>query len=125
MVRIGAVALIVLSFFMLFGCGKTTETNQTGLNLSFDHCLTFEAWVWIEEAGLQDYMGSYSSDVPSFIEKKAGSYTIYAKSNVVAGDTCFCWTKKITISDGKTTDLRLDCVGAGCSCKPTANAASQ
>jgi hypothetical protein len=120
MVRIGVVALIVLSFFMLFGCGKTTETNQTGLNVSFGHCLTFEAWVWIE----QDYIGSYSSDVPSFIEYKAGSYTIYAKSNVVAGDTCFCWTKRITISDGKTTDLRLDCVGAGC-CKSTANAASQ
>jgi hypothetical protein len=119
MVRIGAVALIVLSTFLLFGCNETTGNDQTGLDLSFGNCLTFEAWVWLNE----DYIGSYSSDVTSFIECGSGSYTVYAKSNIVAGDSCYCWTKTVTVADGKTTPVHLDCVGAGC-CKPTASTTS-
>jgi hypothetical protein len=113
MVRIGAVALMAVSLFMLLGCGeKSTETTRTGVDLSFRNCLSFEAWVWIDQV----YVGSFTSDLPSFIEYKSGSHTIYAKSNLIAGDTCYCWTKTFSVSDGKATSLILDCIGAGC-CK--------
>jgi hypothetical protein len=120
MIRIGAAALIILLLVALFGCDKTTDTEPTGLNIHFANCLTFETWVWIDE----DYIGSYSSDVPSFIEYKSGSFTVYAKSNLIAGDTCFCWTKNVSINDGSTTDLLLDCAGAGC-CKSAESAVSR
>ncbi len=113
MVRIGAVSLMVLSLFVLFGC-KTTDTQETGLELSFDSCLSFEAWVWIDSK----YVGSYSSDLPAFLDVKVGPHSLYAKSNLIAGDTCVCWTRNFRISEGKTTPLVLNCVGAGC-CKKT------
>jgi hypothetical protein len=121
MVRIGAVALILFSFFVLFGCGdETTGTKETGLNLSFDTCLTFEAWVYI--GGL--YEGAYSSDVPSFIAHDAGSFPLFVRSNVVAGDTSYCWEETITINEGETSYLRLCCRGRGCR-RATACATSQ
>jgi len=111
MVRIGAFVLTVLILCLLLGCSeKTTESVQTGLELSFMNCFSFNAWVWIDG----DYKGAFTSERPSVIEVAEGSHTLYAKSNIVVADSFFCWTQDFSVSGGEVTDLQLDCAGHGC-----------
>jgi len=111
MIRIGAATAMILVLLMVFGCeDKAAETQATGVNLDFENCLTFSAWVWIDG----DYYDSFTSEQPSFLELSAGSHTLYARSNVIAGDSFFCWNKEFSVADQQATDLILDCDGAGC-----------
>jgi hypothetical protein len=111
MVRIGAFVLIILVLGMWLGCGgKPASVQQTGLNLTFPHCGTFEASLWIDN----DYVGSFTSEQPSLIDVKPGGHTLYAKSNMVQGDSFFCWTTSFNITSQKITFVRLDCTGHGC-----------
>lgn len=111
MIRVGAAAALVLVLFLSFGCkDEATETQATGVNLNFENCLTFVAWVWIDG----DYFASYTSEQTSFLPIGAGAHTLYARSNVIAGDSFVCWTKEFSVVDQQATELVLDCAGAGC-----------
>jgi hypothetical protein len=113
MKRIGLVFLMtVLALFALFGCKeKGTEAKVTGIELRFRGCLTFEAWVWIDD----EYQGSYTSEQPSTIELPSGAHTLYARSNMfVSGDTMFCWTTDFSVVQDKVVQVYLDCPGNKC-----------
>lgn len=111
MARVGAFAAITLLIALMIGCAeKTSSTEQTGLELVFDNCITFAAWVWIDG----EYVGTFTSEQPSVIELAAGGHSIFARSNMVVGDSSYCWTRSFSVSDGQTTEVVLDCVGARC-----------
>ncbi len=111
MARIGAFAALTILIALLIGCSeKTSSTEQTGLELNFAHCLTFSAWVWIDG----EYVGAFTSEQPSIIEMGSGGHTLFARSNMVVADTSYCWTTSFNVSDGQTTEVILDCVGARC-----------
>ncbi|MDD4856923.1 MAG: hypothetical protein PHD74_02325 [Candidatus Krumholzibacteria bacterium] len=112
MFRISACALIILTLFLLLGCGgKPASVEEYGLELAFSNCYTFMAEVWIDDT----YVGEYTSERSSLIEGVAdGSHTLYAKSNIVVADSFFCWTTDFSMSKDKTTYLTLECPGHGC-----------
>ena len=111
MARIGGMALIVLALFLLVGCSdKTTGTDQTGVAITFPHCLTFNALIWVDD----NYVGSYSSEHEAVIELSSGAHSLEAKANIVVADTTYCWTTNFSVDSGKLTDLQLDCYGHGC-----------
>jgi hypothetical protein len=113
MKRIGLVfLLIILALFALFGCkDKGTEAKVTGIELRFRNCLTFEAWVWIDG----EYQGSYTSEQPSTIELASGAHSLFARSNMfVSGDTTFCWTTDVDVTQDKVARVLLDCPGHKC-----------
>jgi hypothetical protein len=113
MVRIGAFVFMALALVLLLGCGeKATTTQDMGLEVTFPHCLPFNAEVWIDD----NYIGSFTSQRASLIDVAAGSHSIYAQSNlhVQDPDSFFCWTENFSIADGKITYLVLDCYGHGC-----------
>lgn len=111
MVRVGAFAMIIMVLMLWLGCGgKPATVQETGLNLTFDDCGTFEAWLWVDN----DYVGSFTSEQPSIIDVSPGGHTLYAKSNMVQGDSFFCWTTDFSITNQKITFVKLDCAGHGC-----------
>ena len=113
MYRIGALIALVLVGSLLLGCEEdATETSSTGLALVFQNCITFNANVFIDDG----FVGQYTSERPSFIEVPTGSHRLFVESNLVVhlGDTNFCWTKNVTVSDGQTTVVNLNCRGAAC-----------
>lgn len=111
MARVGAFAALTLLIALLIGCSeKTSSTEQTGAELVFENCITFSAWVWIDD----EYVGAFTSEQPSVIALGAGAHSLFARSNMVVGDTSYCWTRTFSVSDGQTTEVTLDCVGARC-----------
>jgi hypothetical protein len=114
MKRIGvAAALLILMTAILASCEETgTETQATGVWVRFQNCVTFPASIYVND----EYWGVASSEEPVLVEVGAGSYTIYAHSTaiLVDEDKYFCWTNDVSVSDGQTTDLWLDCNGHLC-----------
>jgi len=113
MFRVGALISIALVLSLVFGCSeKTTDTQPTGVQISFGNCISFLVYVSIDG----NYVGSFSSERPWFIEVPAGSHTLEANANltVVLGDTSFCWGENFSVSEGNTTQLALPCDTAGC-----------
>jgi hypothetical protein len=111
MARIGAFGFVMLALLLVLGCGgKPASVQETGLDLSFPHCYSFEAWVWIDD----NYIGSFTSEQPSRIDLAPGSHTLYAKSNIVVADSFFCWTTSFNITQDEITFVSLDCYGHGC-----------
>jgi hypothetical protein len=111
MARIGGMALITAALFLFFGCSeKTTGNEETGVAITFPHCQTFNAHVWIDN----NDVGSYSSEHEAIIELAAGAHSLYSKANVVVADTTYCWTTSFSVTKGQVTSLELDCYGHGC-----------
>jgi hypothetical protein len=111
MVRIGAFALMVMAFFLFLGCSeKSTASEEIGVQVSFPHCLSFEALIWVDDT----YVGAFSSERPAVLEIAAGSHTLYAKSNLVVADSFYCWTQDFSVASGKLSYVELDCYGHGC-----------
>lgn len=113
MFRVGAFISIALVLSLFFGCNeKTSEAQQTGLEVGFPNCLTFNAQVFVDD----NFVGSFSSERAWFIPIAAGSHTIKAQSNlvVVSGETKYCWMESFSVADGQTTYLNLNCDTAEC-----------
>jgi hypothetical protein len=113
MFRIGALLSIVLILALLVGCSdKTSEAKPTGVEIAFANCVTFNANVFIDD----NYIGSFSSERPWFIDVAAGGHSMYVESNlvVVAPNTKFCWTQSFNVTDGATTNILLDCDSGAC-----------
>jgi len=114
MKRIGAMAVIAALALMIFhGCKEDTKgVTETGLQLSFVNCLTFEAWVWVDS----EYQGIASSEEPHFFELGEGSHALYVRSNAKSAENLkyVCWKKNFSISDGSITYMTLNCDGAEC-----------
>ncbi len=110
--QLGAVLLILaLMPVLLTGCSDDSqEVAPTGIQLNFSECLTFGVWVFVEG----EYQGMSSSEEVSFFALAPGTYELYLRGNAMLGDTYFCWTDQITVSDGATTTLRYSCDGAEC-----------
>jgi len=113
MFRIGALIALVLVGSLVLGCEEdATETTSTGLALSFQNCISFNANVFVDNG----FVGQYTSERAAFIEVPSGSHTLFVESNLVVhlGDTNFCWTRNFTVSEGQATVVTLDCHGAAC-----------
>jgi len=114
--RVGVASVVmVLALFVLFGCGKETgsEAKVTGIELRFDSCLTFSAWVWIDD----NYEGTFTDEQPTVLEIPAGEHVLYARSNMFVNqtsDTVFCWTENFNVSQDEVTLVRLNCHGHRC-----------
>lgn len=110
--QLGAVLLILaLMPVLLAGCSEDSQdVAPTGIRLEFTECLTFGVWVFVEG----EYQGMSSSEEQSFFELAPGTYELYLRGNALLGDTYFCWTDQITVSDGVTTSLFYSCDGAEC-----------
>lgn len=119
MKRVGVFGLlIVLPLVISYGCGEEPAgADETGVLVEFADCLPFEAYIWINE---EPQPGPFSSEEPFFIALSAGSYTIYAESNLKVMETppdpnyYFCWDSNFSVSDGEMTLLRLNCSGVRC-----------
>lgn len=109
------VALMVLPVILAAvstGCEEdSADLNPTGLELRFADCLVFGVHIFVNDT----YQGTCSSEEPRFYSIGPGDYTLYARSNANLGETYFCWTMDISISDGNTTVVTLSCDGAECS----------
>ncbi len=117
MFRVGAFVLIALVLSLSLGCNeKTSEAQETGLELGFMNCITFNAWVFIDGQSAENLKGSYSSERAWFIDVAAGNHTLYVESNLVvsAGNTKFCWTENFSVADGQVTYLTMDCDSTVC-----------
>jgi hypothetical protein len=113
MFRVGAFVLIVLILSAFFGCSdETTEAEQTGLEIGFYSCLTFNTLVFIDG----NYVGSFSSERTWFIDVPVGNHLLEAHANLVVHleDTSFCWTENFSVSENNVTHVDLDCGAAGC-----------
>jgi hypothetical protein len=110
--QLGAVVLVLaLLPVLLAGCSDDSqEVTPTGIRLTFTECLTFGVWVFVEG----EYQGMLSSEEPGFFALAPGTYELYMASNANIGDTYFCWTDQITVSEGSTTSLTYSCDGAEC-----------
>lgn len=110
-----AAALLLLSFMIASlssGCGEdSTEVAQTGIEMRFTQCLVFGVHIFVNDT----YQGTCSSEEPKFYPLGPGTYTLYARSNANLGETYFCWSTEISVSDGNTTVVTLSCDGAECS----------
>jgi hypothetical protein len=112
MIRVGGMALIVLALFLLFGCSdKTTGDEETGVAITFPHCVTFNAHVRIDG----NNVGSFSSEHEAVIDLAAGAHTLEADAyGFVVAETTYCWTMNFNVTSGKLTEIALDCYGHGC-----------
>lgn len=110
--QLGAVLLILaLMPVLLAGCSEDSQdVAPTGIRLEFTECLTFGVWVFVDS----EYQGMSSSEEQAFFELAPGTYELYLRGNALLGDTYFCWTDQITVSDGETTSLFYSCDGAEC-----------
>jgi hypothetical protein len=110
--QLGAVLFILaLTSLLLAGCSDDTqETEPTGIRVEFTECLTFGVWVFVEG----EYQGMISSEEPGFVALAPGTYELYMRSNAKLGDTYFCWTDQISVTENNTTSLRYSCDGAEC-----------
>lgn len=113
--RVGvASVLMLLALFVLFGCKQTgTAAKVTGIELHFDSCLTFSAWVWIDD----NYEGTFTDEQPTVIEIPAGAHVLYARSNIYvdqSSDTIFCWTQNVNVEKDEVQPVRLNCHGHRC-----------
>ena len=105
--------MILIAMIFVYGCGeKSTSVQETGLDLRFANCFIFAVWVEIDG----NYQGTFSSERSGFIPLKAGSHTLYARSNMELADTgeYYCWTTDFTVSKNKITTVLLDCEGHTC-----------
>ena len=110
--QLGAVLLILaLMPVLLTGCSDDSqEVTPTGIRLDFTECLTFGVWVFVEG----EYQGMLSSEESGFFPLAAGTYELYMASNAKIGNTYFCWTDQVTVTEGSTTDRTYSCDGAEC-----------
>ena len=114
--RVGIASVVMLlALFALFGCNKETgsEAKVTGIELHFDSCLTFSAWVWIDD----NYQGTFTDEQPTVIEMSAGQHVLYARSNIFvdqSSDTIFCWTQDFNVASNELLPVRLNCHGHRC-----------
>jgi hypothetical protein len=103
-------SLVLVSFST--GCkDDSANATPTGFEMQFADCLVFGVHIFINDT----YQGTCSSEEPKFYPLGAGTYTLFARSNANLGETYFCWTQDITVSDGNTTVVTLSCDGAECS----------
>jgi hypothetical protein len=109
-----AAALILVSVLLIAvwtGCEEdSTEAIPTGIEMQFTDCLVFGVHIFIDDT----YQGTCSSEEPKFYPLGAGTYALYARSNANLGDTYFCWSTDVTVSDGNTTVVTLSCDDAEC-----------
>jgi hypothetical protein len=110
--QLGAVLFILaLMSVLLAGCSDDSqEVTPTGIRLTYTECLSFGVWVFVEG----EYQGMASSEEPTFFALAPGTYELYMASNARIGDTYFCWTDQVTITDGNTTSLTYSCDGHEC-----------
>ncbi len=114
--RIGVLTLILMmGLIFIYSCGeKAEEAKQTGVQIRFRDCLIFAVYLWIDD----NYVGTFSSEEPFFLDMNPGNHTLRAKSNyVITGeevDEYFCWDTTFTVYDGKTTFFVLECEGHTC-----------
>ncbi len=120
MARIGGTMFLALCFVVLcasLGCDKkTTETQETGIAITFAQCLEFPAKIRIDG----NYIGTYPSGHEAVIETAAGSHQLEVDGLgfcVQGTDTTFCWTTNVSVADGQLTPVLLDCTGHGCPCQ--------
>ncbi len=107
-----AILILALMPVLLTGCSDDTqEVTPTGIKLNFEQCLSFGVWVFVEG----EYQGMASSEEPTFFDLAPGSYTLYMRSNALIGDTYFCWTDEVSVSENATTELTYSCDGHECS----------
>ncbi|MDD3643524.1 MAG: hypothetical protein PHQ19_08700 [Candidatus Krumholzibacteria bacterium] len=109
-----AAALVLLAVLLAAvstGCGEdSTEVTRTGFEMRFTDCLTFGVHIFVNDT----YQGTCSSEEPKFYPVGAGTYTLFARSNANLGQTYFCWSTDLTVSDGNVTVVTLSCEGAEC-----------
>ena len=112
MKQLGAVLFILaLMPVLLAGCSDDSqEVTPTGMELTFTECFSFGVWVFVEG----EYQGMASSEEFAFFPLAPGTYDIYMASNARIGDTYFCWTDQVTVTDGNTIRLTYSCDGAEC-----------
>jgi hypothetical protein len=112
MKRVSGVLIIAVILLLAVspGCKKETTTDETGLNITTANCLTFGIWVFLDG----QYQGMISSEEPHFFSLPSGTYELSARSNADLGEIYFCWTQEVTVNDGGTTEVLLDCDGAEC-----------
>jgi hypothetical protein len=106
-----AIFILALMSLLLAGCSDDTEeVTPTGIRVEFTECLTFGVWVFVEG----EYQGMISSEEPGFVELAPGTYELYMRSNAKLGDTYYCWTDQISVTENTTTGLSYSCDGAEC-----------
>ena len=109
--RIGVLLMISSLLMLLFasGCEDSQTAEETGFELATTNCIVFGIHVQIDGVPLE---GMASSEQPYFYPLAAGTYRLFARSNVtlsMSEPDPLCWTREITISDGNVTTVILDC----------------
>jgi len=110
--QFGAVIfMLALMPVLLAGCSDNSqEVAPTGIKLIYTDCLSFGIWVFVDG----EYQGLASSEEPAFFPLASGTYDLYMASNARIGDTYFCWTDQVTVSEGSTKTLTYSCDGHEC-----------
>ncbi len=116
MKRVGAVWVIAaLAVAVFIGCEEdTANVEETGFAMSFENCLPVGVLVFIDS----EYQDFISVEEHTFFNIPAGSYTLEVKSNTkfTGGeeDSFYYWSEILSVSDGRVTQIVLDCTGAMC-----------
>jgi hypothetical protein len=113
--RVGVVSLLMLlALFAFFGCKETgSEAKTTGVEIHFDSCFTFAAWIWVDN----NYEGTFTDEQPALLELPAGSHDLFVRSNMFvdqSSDTVFCWRQSFDVTQNEVKILRLNCHGHRC-----------